>query len=275
MDNPDANLTPDQIFDQEVAAAESSTPAEPVEAPQEPVEAVAPATQAPAEPPPANDADKVMQIIGTLEQRVRNAEGQVGGLKSQLQAFQKAALEQPPAMPAATPAPSAEQLAEAGTDSEKWKQFKEDFPEWGNAIEERLARTAAPAVNIDEILAKERAEFERKRAEDRAAFEVRLVSLRHPDWRETTKTPEWHAWRIQQPADVQALADSDKADDAIRMLDLYAEHRAKQAQSRQERETRLEAAADIPVGRGAAAPTNKRVEDMTDVEYFDYLAAQK
>jgi hypothetical protein len=56
-----------------------------------------------------------------------------------------------------------------------------------------------------------------------------------------------------QAPEVQALASSYKSADAIRMLDLYAEH-SKKSEQHQRKKERL-AAATTPQGSGAGGPT--------------------
>ena len=54
------------------------------------------------------------------------------------------------------------------------------------------------------------------------------VYRKYPTWAQTVRTKEFEGWLKRQPPDVQALSESDRADDAIRMLSAYhAEPRRK------------------------------------------------
>jgi hypothetical protein len=59
-----------------------------------------------------------------------------------------------------------------------------------------------------------------QRAADDAAAE-RQVEAAHPGWRALVKTSVFHQWRQTQPASVQRLGASPRAEDAILMLDLF------------------------------------------------------
>ena len=79
--------------------------------------------------------------------------------------------------------------------------------------EKQKAEIAALQAQLARIEA-ERTKFE----EDRA---VAKVEAAHPGWIAAIRTPQFSAWKASQPASVQALAASDRAEDAILMLDLY------------------------------------------------------
>jgi len=44
----------------------------------------------------------------------------------------------------------------------------------------------------------------------------------HPGWRDTVRTVEFRAWLAQQPPSLQALTESERAVDAMFVLDLYS-----------------------------------------------------
>lgn len=50
-----------------------------------------------------------------------------------------------------------------------------------------------------------------------------IIEKSHPGWLTTVKSLDFATWMISQPEEIKALADSDKASDAIRMLDLFEE----------------------------------------------------
>ena len=51
--------------------------------------------------------------------------------------------------------------------------------------------------------------------------EARKVSQAHPDWEKLVTTGAFKRWKSAQPIGIQELGESEKASDAIRMLDLY------------------------------------------------------
>lgn len=57
--------------------------------------------------------------------------------------------------------------------------------------------------------------------EPNPATEEVLVNAKYPDWKKTVNTADFKKWLGVQSEWVLALADSDKADDAILLLDLY------------------------------------------------------
>lgn len=54
--------------------------------------------------------------------------------------------------------------------------------------------------------------------------EVWKVNGAHPGWQETVAAEEFVSWMKKQPESVRRLADSNRAEDAILMLDLYKQH---------------------------------------------------
>lgn len=202
----------------------------------------------------------VRQALETLPTRLRNIEGHIGGLTSSMKAAKEAAAA---ATKAGAEAPTQAQVQAATTSGEKWKQIKEDFPEWADAMEERLAAQAAtsrpaPVVDVD-ALKREWSESTKAQvagavdqAEERA-----FVRLKHPGWKATVNTESFRSWMTAQPPELRALANSDLADDAIKMLDAYAtvqKAAAKKAADDAEKKKRLEGAV-TPKGTGSPAGT--------------------
>ena len=200
--------------------------------------------------------------IDSLSKQLASINGHIGGLKSQQQEM-KAALAgaRAAAVSEGKDAPTTEQVERARTDSARWKQLKEDFPEWAEAVDERLADLQrslpreAPVnpADLEAQIAKrveERIQTSTQAARDEARV-LAVIDAKHDGWEETINTPEFAAWYRTQPAEIQRLSASPKAKDAIRMLDLYAEHKTKQAQ-KAEREKRLDRAI-TPQGATATA----------------------
>ena len=205
-------------------------------------------------------------MLSQVTQRLRNAEGHIGGLGSQLKQQLQAA-QQVTATGGA--APSASEIREAQASPAKMEALKKDYPEFAEAMEsalnERLSgleqqlRVAQQAVQQQPGVSQQ--EIHRLRAE-------MAVEIRHPGWQERVQTPEFVGWLQRQPREVQMLAASDSPQDAVRLLDLHGEA-TKTATS--QRTQRLSAAAAIPSGRSGAPTRSKAIEDMTPEEYWSYL----
>ena len=205
-------------------------------------------------------------MLSQVTQRLRNAEGHIGGLGSQLKQQLQTA-QQVTATGGA--APSASEIREAQTSPAKMEALKKDYPEFAEAMEsalnERLSmleqqiRQAQQTVQQQPGVSPQ--EIQRLRAE-------MAVEIRHPGWQDRVQTPEFVGWLQRQPREVQMLAASDSPQDAVRLLDLHGE--ATKAVTSQ-RTQRLSAAAAIPSGRSGAPTRSKAIEDMTPEEYWSYL----
>lgn len=193
--------------------------------------------------------------IGATQRKLKTVEDRI-------EAVSKAGTEAAKAASAAGgAAPTQAQIdAAAASGGAKWKQMKEDFPEWAEALDERLAAlrpSAAAPVDVEGIKKEVAGEVDTRIAQSVDAAEERaFVRMKHPGWKATVKTPEFKDWYDKQPEDMKAKAASNNGDDAVTMLDAFEVHRkaAAAAAAAKERQTnRLERA--IPVkGSGAAPP---------------------
>jgi hypothetical protein len=205
-------------------------------------------------------------MLGQVTSRLRNAEGHIGGLNSQLKQQIQAAQQ---VTSKGGDAPTAGEIRAAQQNPEAMSNLKRDYPEFADAMEsalnERLStmeqRIAAqqprqaqqPGVGFEDI--------------NRLRAEV-AVEVRHPGWQDRVQTPEFVGWLQRQPREVQMLAASESPQDAVRLLDLHTQA-ASTATS--QRTQRLSAAAAIPTGRSGSTARAKAVEDMSPEEYWRYL----
>lgn len=201
-------------------------------------------------------------MLGQVTQRLRNAEGHIGGLGSQLKQQQQLAAQ---VTAKGGDAPSAGEIRAAQGSAKAMESLKRDYPEFAEAMEAALneqmqAMKAAmpqaqqqPGVTPDEI-ARLRSEM--------------AVEIRHPGWQDRVRTTEFIGWMQRQPREVQMLAASDSPQDAVRLLDLHSEAMKSATSTRTQR---LSSAAAIPSGRSGAQARSKPVEDMTPQEYWRYL----
>lgn len=271
---PEAGATETQrATDQELqqAAAAATSEASKTEAATEQVTAPADAKQEAADPYAGLPQAVKDELIGlktlaqSLGQRLRNAEGHIGGinsrLKDQLQAAQQTTAQ-------GNEAPSAAQIAAAQGDSQAMAKLKAEYPEFGAAIEaalnERLAahKPAAQAADANQPTARQ--VLDRIDQSERHV----AVEVRHPGWQTAVKSPAFIGWLERQPREYQLLAASDAPQDAIRLLDIHKEAMKTAGGNRQQR---LDTAAALPSGRSSTAVRTKPIDQMSKAEYWAYL----
>lgn len=238
--------------------------------PNEPAQA-APASQADAngrgdESAPTESQslmDKVSGLeaqLGQALQRLRHAEGHIGGLNSQLKQQLQTAQQ---VSSKGGDAPSASEIRYAQQSPRAMESLKRDYPEFAEAMEAALNEQMQSLRSLmpQQQAVVTPAEISRLRSE-------MAVEVRHPGWQDRVQTPEFVGWLQRQPREVQMLAASDSPQDAVRLLDLHNDA-SKSATS--QRTQRLSAAAAIPSGRAGSNARAKPIEDMSPQEYWAYL----
>ena len=225
---------------------------------------------------PAEDEDdpKVLRnklagmeaIINQLSGRLRNAEGHIGGLNSQVKSQIEAARK---VEAAGAQAPSAREINAAQGSPEALAELERDHPEFAKAMR--------PA--IDAALSSRIAEFEKRTPQpsnsepslsrqELDAFKAELkVETRHPGWQEKVAGAEFVGWLSNSPREMKMLAASTEPADAIRLLDLYEDSK-KVAPSKTSQ--RLSSAAALPTGQRTQVRA-KNVDEMSPQEYWRYL----
>jgi hypothetical protein len=199
------------------------------------------------------------------------AKGRISSLQSQWdKARQQASAE-----------PTKAQLAAAAKDPEKWESLKKDYPEWGEAISEfvetRLgslsaAKEGPTSEEIEQLVAQR---TEAATADLKKQLNEALVKVKHPNWKTEIKTDDFGNWFAAQTPETKALAASEDGFDAIQLLDLFHEHKAKSAKTVIEDRQQRQAAAAGDHRPGAKAVVAKRVEDMTPEEIWQYEAQRR
>lgn len=168
-----------------------------------------------------------MEALESLPGQVRNLAGHIGGLNNGVKELKAALDTAKAASTTGKDAPTQDAIASAAGSSEKWDRLKEDFPEWAEGIEERLAKSGGgKAVDVDALRRDVTGDIESiVSAGVDVAEERAFVRFKHPDWKNTVKTPEFKAWLETQPKDIKSLTGSALADDTIKVLDSYGSHR--------------------------------------------------
>lgn len=206
-------------------------------------------------------------IINQLSGRLRNAEGHIGGLNSQVKSQIEAARK---TEAAGAKAPSAGEISAAQGSPEALAALERDYPEFAKAMQ--------PA--IDAALGSRMAELEKRlqssipsagqnlSRQELDVFKAELtVEAKHPGWQAKVAEAEFIGWLNSGPRELKMLAASDDPADAIRLLDL---HEASKTNSVSKTSQRLSAAAALPTGQRAQVRT-KNVDEMTPQEYWRYL----
>jgi hypothetical protein len=262
----------------QVFADESAAPApEAVQAPElksEPEPAKAdPVEEAPVDewagvPPALRKTVEALQArvgeVDSLQFRLKQAEQRLGAATNELSELKKK-----PEPAKVEPEPEAV--------SEKWKQFNQDYTEISTPIEERIAALRAEVLKkVPTIDEQSLAETIKSTLKAEIAFEIAVerVEEAHPGWQEMKETPEFRQWQKTANPEVQKLALSARAADAIKMFDAYKEFKKGQkspAEIEASRQKRLEQAQST---EGRKLPAVKAESDMTESELRAHIAAQ-
>lgn len=217
--------------------------------------------------------DELATANAQLLHHVKTAEGRVAAMQRE---FQQARVAQQQVAP--QEAPSQGQIVSAAKNPEKWEQLKEDFPEWAGAMEEYVASKlgsvqSQQGLDPQQVAAFVQQQVDQTKAEMRQAIEEARVDGKYENWKDTVNTLEFTQWFTVQSPETRALANSDSARDAIRMLDLFHETKKRSASDiKQERGQRLAAAATTRPGQ---TPPPKTLDDMSPEELWNYEAAKR
>ena len=243
----------DRIEDQPTTPAQATAPAAAPEPDEEdPYEGLSNAQR--------NKMIGLEQMVQQQSNRIRNVEGHIGGLKSQMTAQQHAAQ--------SATAPTSRELLAAQSSPTAMKDLQDNYPEFATAIESYVSEQTLALRN--ELASRSNVPAGMSRSDVEAMLNENTVETLHPGWKQEVAKPQFIGWLQQQPAETQRLAASDFAKDAVKLLDLYQGPTTAQSQRTQ----RLESQASIPSGRTAGSNRGKAVDDMTDAEYWAHLDKQ-
>lgn len=247
---------------QEVVTPEPEKVAEPQEAKQEE-----------AKPDPMQELRDLIakqnELIEKQGQRLRNAEGHIGGLNHTQKQLQETLAAAKAASQKVAEAPTQAQVDDAIDSPEEWKALKADFPDWAAATEKYMdARMRKlPAVDVDGLQKRVAEQIKGEtEAVRREIIESSLEAV-FPDWKAEINSPEFAEWRRKQPPEIDALAASTKVGDAAKMLNLFAQSKSvKQSQPQPQannaiRQKRIEAAI-APKGTGGYAPSRSELDEF-------------
>lgn len=149
---------------------------------------------------------------------LKSTAGRVSSLQSQMDRAATGG-----AKPGDADRPTATQVQEATKSTVKWDKFKEDFPEWAEAFEER-AGIAQPAQQVDASAIAKNIRDELTAAYD-AEREAEIEEL-HPGWQGKVKAPSFLEWATHHAdeKDRQVIASSKspvRVDGMLRRYDAW------------------------------------------------------
>lgn len=137
-------------------------------------------------------------------------------------------------------------------------------------IVKALALEVSPKGDVEEI----KEEIAKTRA-------MNTILKAHADFEEVTESDEFHEWADKQPASVQALVYSDKAEDVIWALDFYKSQKDKGTDPKKSaaRLVKTKTNADKPTDENSRTYSESMVEKMSLADYEKHekaiLEAQK
>lgn len=230
--------------------------------------------------------------VGTIDALAHDVKSQAGRVGAALEGVHalKLSIEAAKAVTkAGGDAPSQQQIAAAAEDDAAWKELKDDFPQWVTGTEKlvdaKISKFAStlPASNIDgikqelsgtvtEIVTKATSEAKAE------ARELAKIDRKYENWEEDiyadpvsrTLKPEFVAWESKQPPEVRALANSNRASDAIKMLEaFYADRKAvADATAKSQRNKTLVERAITPKGVSSASSNRNLTEEEAKLQGF-------
>lgn len=189
--------------------------------------------------------------------RLRNVEGHVGGINSQLKQIASKPVPQAPAA-SDTPAPQ-------GMTGEKWKRLQEDFPEVADALAEQLQQVrqpgAQPGVSLQDV--------ETRIEQARREVQYELIEERHPSWQSALQSPDGQAWlQTLSPSEQSDFLNTERANVVNSYLDRFKAHREQVSAAMQTRQSRERIARDAVAPTGGAKAGGARRNEPTEDDAF-------
>lgn len=198
-----------------------------------------------------------LSSVDSVSHGLKSLEGRYGSISKALDELKAAGKA---AATTVSDSPTQAQIDAAASSSEKWKRIKDDYPEWAEAMDERLAllrpATEAPKDYISKT------DFEAKitevsgtNADLRRELQEDLIEHHHEGWKDTVKSSEFVKWFEGQKPEVKALSKSPKARDAIRLIDAFkADKSAAEEKAKKDKEAEDALRAGVtPKGTGGRA----------------------
>ena len=210
-----------------------------------------------------------VSAIDTIGNEVKQWSGRVGAIQRELQ-LQRNAAEQ--AAKTVSEAPTKQQMAEAAQDDEAWSELKDEFPEWADALEKRTGKLEKKFSEQIESLRQQQPQSPDLNAL-RREYDQKLLTVKHPSWKQVVTSPEYHEWLNKQPQDVRQKAlESTDALECIEVLDQFTAAKSPVKDVVDKRKERLASSVSAP--SGGRPVRSKSIDDMTPEEYREHVAKQ-
>lgn len=210
-----------------------------------------------------------VSAIDTIGNEVKQWSGRVGAIQRELQ-LQRNAAEQ--AAKAVSEAPTKQQMAEAAQDDEAWSELKDEFPEWADALEKRTGKLEKKFSEQIESLRQQQPQAPDLSAL-RREYDQKLLTVKHPSWKQIVTSPEYNEWLNRQPQDVRQKAlESTDALECIEVLDQFTAAKSPVKDVVDKRKERLASSVSAP--SGGRPVRSKSIDDMTPEEYREHVAKQ-
>ena len=210
-----------------------------------------------------------VSAIDTISNEVKQWSGRVGAIQRELQ-LQRNAAEQ--AAKTVSEAPTKQQMAEAAQDDEAWSELKDEFPEWADALEKRTGKLEKKFSEQIESLRQQQPQAPDLSAL-RREYDQKLLTVKHPSWKQVVTSPEYNEWLNKQPQDVRQKAlESTDALECIEVLDQFTAAKSPVKDVVDKRKERLASSVSAP--SGGRPVRSKSIDDMTPEEYREHVAKQ-
>lgn len=150
-------------------------------------------------------------------------------------------------------APAGQQIKITG---EKLKRLSKEFPEMAEMLAEDLGELSMTPAQSTFDPSEIRQEFTRKQEESARDYEQKLLTIKHPEWKDTTKSEDFALWKGTLPANVkEQLENSWDSTFISQSLTAFSGWQSKSVKSTKERNDKRLAAAVTPSGTPNAGPT--------------------
>lgn len=216
-----------------------------------------------------------------FNQRLRNLEGNFGGMKQKLESIDAQRASMATAKAAAesqgAEAPSNQQIRDAAGDLKKRDALREDFPEWAEALDEQDDVFRQQTQSIVKSAVGD--ELTTLRQQVQANETKTQILLAHPDAGSIMGSRDFVAWGRSQSPEIQSVLNDPLPNvrDAIQVISMYkrARNQAQQVanapanpenEERQAQARQRQAAAITPTRGGETPATRRRT---TETEAFE------
>jgi hypothetical protein len=165
----------------------------------------------------------------------------------------------------------------SGEGNAKPDTLKEDYPDIAEGTDSRINRATEPLMRKIEELEEKLTPIQEKQQKDAIGEQYNQLEQEHPDYIEISKDVQFHNWLGAQPLPVQAMINSEDANEASYLLRLYkndkglvTEQEEVPSELKQRREKQLRQAQNVP-SRGGRSQEIVPPNDDFDAA-FDFFA---